>query len=274
MKKILIVDDIQENIQIIISIFEKNNPEFELFQAPSGLMAFKIAKKIIPDIIITDWDMPQMSGIELIKALKQEKELKDIPIIMSTGVMTTVEHLQEALSAGAVDYIKKPIDEIELVARTFSALNLSEYNKKLISKKNKELIENTLFLVKNNEFNQKLAMTLKELSESTTSKKASNLINDIVSQLNQKIKTDSWERFELSFNSVNDKFYQNLLNDFPNLTQTESKLCAFLKLGLSSKDISAIMYISPDSVKVARYRLRKKLALSKDDNLQAFLSKY
>jgi len=122
-KKILIVDDILENIQIIISVFEKNNPEFELFQAPNGYLALNIAKKVIPDIIITDWDMPEMNGIDLITKLKQETKLKDIPVIMATGVMTSVEYLQMALSAGAVDYIKKPIDEVELVARSLSALN-------------------------------------------------------------------------------------------------------------------------------------------------------
>ena len=275
-KKILIVDDILENIQIIISVFEKNNPEFELFQAPNGYLALNIAKKVIPDIIITDWDMPEMNGIDLITKLKQETKLKDIPVIMATGVMTSVEYLQMALSAGAVDYIKKPIDEVELVARTLSALNLSEYNKRILEQKNQELIENTLFLIRNNKFNVQISEKLKELSNnlSKNDKQAFKIIKEISAKISTKIKTDSWKRFDVTFNAVYDDFYKNLHTDFPDLTASEVKLSTFLKLGLNTKDISSILYITPQSVKVSRSRLRKKLGISQDVNLQAFLSKY
>ena len=58
---------------------------------------------------------------------------------------------------GIVDYIRKPVDEVELVARTRSALNLAEYNKKLLEQKNRELVENTLFLMRNNKFNVQIS---------------------------------------------------------------------------------------------------------------------
>ncbi len=275
-KKILIVDDLVENIQIIISIFEKYEPNYILYQATDGKLALMIAKKTKPDIIISDWDMPNMDGVELIKQLKKDKDLKGIPVIMATGVMTSVKHLQTALEAGATDYIRKPVDEVELVARTRSALSIAEYNNKILEQKNKELIENTLFLIRNNKFNLQITENLNKIANliSQEKKEAIKMLAEITNQINQKIKTDSWKRFEMAFNDVHDDFYKNLLNEFEYLTSAEIKLSAFLKLGLSTKDIAAILFITPESVKVSRSRLRKKLDLNTDVNLQTFLSKY
>ncbi|MEN8120317.1 MAG: response regulator [Bacteroidota bacterium] len=275
-KKILIVDDLVENIQIIILIFEKYELNYVLYQATDGELAFLIARKTKPDIIISDWDMPNMNGVDLIKKLKKDKDLKGIPVIMATGVMTTVKHLQTALEAGAADYIRKPVDEVELVARTRSALNLAENNKKLLEQKNQELVENTLFLMRNNEFNVQITRNLKELSDKIDPKNniALDMVEEISTSIDEKIKTDSWKRFEIAFNDVHDEFYKNLLDEFADLTSAEIKLSAFLKLGLNTKDIASILYITPESVKVSRSRLRKKLRLDANESLQAFFSKY
>ena len=275
-KKILIVDDLVENIQIIISIFEKQEPNYTLFQATDGELAFIIAKRIKLDLIISDWDMPNVDGIELLKLLKKDKDTKDIPVIMATGIMTTVEHLQMALDSGATDYIRKPIDDVELVARTRSALTLSYYNKKTLERKNQELIENTLYLIRNNKFNIQISKKLKILQKefNTKNKTIVDLIDEISKDIEDKIKTDSWKRFEITFSAVYDDFHKNLFKDFPNLSATEIKISTFLKLGLNSKDIASILFITPQSVKVSRSRLRKKLGISSDVNLQIFLSKY
>lgn len=275
-KKILIVDDLVENIQIIISTFEKYEKDYVLYQATDGELAFMIAKKTKPDLIISDWDMPNMNGIELIKRLKKDKDLKGVPVIMATGVMTTVKHLQTALEAGAADYIRKPVDEVELVARTRSALNLAEYNKKILEQKNKELIENTLFLIRNNKFNVQITEKLNEIANeiSSDNKIAHKMLSEITKDIDKKIKTDGWKRFEMAFNDVHEDFYKSLLDEFANLTSAEIKLSAFLKLGLNTKDIASVLFITPESVKVSRSRLRKKLGLSADVNLQTFISKY
>ncbi|MBN2891586.1 MAG: response regulator [Bacteroidales bacterium] len=273
-KKILVVDDIIDNIQIIVEIFAEYSPEYTVYQANNSKLAYEISLKTKPDLIITDWHMPEMSGIELLKKLNSNPETKSIPVIMATGVMTTVENLKTALDAGAVDYIRKPIDKVELVARTKSTLNLADFNKRIIEQKDQELVENTLLLIKNNEFNLQITKKLQNLHNLSSSKNNKFLIQDIINDIDQKIKSDSWQRFDMSFNAVYEEFYKNILEDFPDLTSTELKLSAFLKLGLNSKDIASIMYINPDSVKVSRSRLRKKLNLDSDVNLQIFLSKY
>ncbi len=127
--KILIVDDEFTHLETIIDIVEDAGCNYDIFSAINGKTALEIAKKEIPDIIITDWEMPEMNGIELIKHLKNTPQTADIPVIMCTGIMTTSEHLESALHVGAVDYIRKPIDKIELLARTRANLHLAEkYN--------------------------------------------------------------------------------------------------------------------------------------------------
>lgn len=137
-KYILVVDDEPENLKTIVDIFVESELPFKVIVSPNGKIALNLIEKKKPDIIITDWEMPVMNGIELIKELKNDPSKADIPIIMCTGAMTTSENLETALKAGAYDYIRKPIDRTELVARTNSMLKLSEVKNQL-KEKNKEL---------------------------------------------------------------------------------------------------------------------------------------
>ncbi len=149
---ILIVDDEQTYLDTIAETLKEK--DFKIVQAFNGKMGLMLAKKFMPDIIIVDWEMPEMNGIEMIHELKKEEVTKDIPIIMCTGIMTSSKNLDTALQAGAVDYIRKPVEPIELTARINSALNMAsafkeiknrneqiELQKLNIEQKNKELIE-------------------------------------------------------------------------------------------------------------------------------------
>ena len=99
-------------------------------------------------------------------------------------------------------------------------------------------------------------------------------VSDIIKEMDANMSKESWEEFEFRFNDVHNEFYDNLIKDFPDLTPNELKLCAFLKLNMTSKDIATITYQTNHSITVARHRLRIKLGLERDDNLISFLSKY
>lgn len=131
MPKILIVDDEMVHLDAIIDIIEDEGYNCEVFSALNGKKALEIATKEMPDLIISDWEMPEMNGIELIKHLKSETKTADIPVIMCTGIMTTSENLETALNIGAVDYVRKPIDKIELIARIKANLHLAEKYKEV-----------------------------------------------------------------------------------------------------------------------------------------------
>ncbi len=123
---ILIVDDEPDNLQAIADVFRRSNLNYRILRSPDGAIALKMARLKQPDLIITDWEMPVMDGITLIKQLRAMAETRHTPVIMCTGVMVKSENLQTALEAGASDYIRKPVDPIELIARTNSMLKLGE----------------------------------------------------------------------------------------------------------------------------------------------------
>lgn len=271
--KILIVDDLVENIQTITRFLEESHPEYRLYQATSGRSAIELAETILYDLIITDWDMPGISGIDLIQTLKANPKTMHIPIILVTGVMLNSQDLDTALSAGAYDYIRKPIDPVELSARTNSALMFTSCHLKEIEKKNLELVEKTLILIKNNEFNIEMTKKLNTLIEIyDDNPEAKTLIHNLTDEIDQKIKEDSWQSFEVAFQNVHAEFSKNLISHVPDLTPGELRHCILIKLGLNIKDTASLLYQSPDSLKVARSRLRKKLQISNDIPFSNFLS--
>lgn len=273
--KILVVDDSIESLQVIVNFIQRSNPDYTIYQSKSSIEAVKIAQKTLPDLIITDWDMPEMDGIELISVLKADEKTKDIPIIMATGVMITSDNLKLALEAGAFDYIRKPVDPIELTARIHSAITIRQYHQENLQKKNRELAENALYLVKNNEFILEIKKKLDDFSDYVHLKdEAKVILAHIKEDIDEKIKSDSWERFNLAFQAVHPHFYSNLLSGFQSLTPNDLKLCAFIRMGMSSKNIASVLYISPDSIKVARSRLRKKMKLDQSQNLESFLAAF
>ena len=272
-KKILILDDQINYLDTIFTIFKENNCEYEILKTTKPQTALMIAEEEKPDLIITDWEMPDISGIELIKCLKAKGDTCDIPVIMSTGVMTNPEHLETALMAGANDYIRKPIDPVELIARTQSILKITDYQKQLLEQKNKELVENSMYLVQNNEFILKMVGNIEEIMDHISDKpEALELSEKVLDTINNKVREDSWQRFEIYFQRVYADFQKNLTRQFPNLTKTELRLATFLRLGMSSKDIAAATFQTLDSIKVGRSRLRKKIKLEQSVDLTTFLS--
>lgn len=271
--KILIVDDLIESLKVIVLHLQRSNPEYTLYQSNSSTKAIEIAKKMLPDLIITDWDMPEINGIEFMKTLKSLELTKDIPFVVASGVMITSENLKIALEAGAVDFLRKPIDPIELQARINSALLISKYHKESIAQKNHELMEITLNLTKNNEFN----IDIKNMLQHTLDNEKGLLeiktdVGKIIDLLDDKIRTSGWEQFNIAFHNVKPNFNKNLLSKFSDLTPSEIKLCGLISLGMSIKDISSLLNQNPDSIKVSRSRLRKKLNLDTEQNLESFLA--
>ncbi|HBF36334.1 MAG TPA: diguanylate cyclase response regulator, partial [Firmicutes bacterium] len=123
MKKVFVVDDNKKNIRLLQEILEDNS--FEVYPFESGLSVVDKAKEIKPDIILLDIMMPEMDGFVVCQNLKREPETKDIPVIMVTAKAEGAD-VKKALENGAFDYIKKPIDEVETLARIQAALHFKE----------------------------------------------------------------------------------------------------------------------------------------------------
>ncbi len=129
MKKILVVDDLPENVFMLQDRLEHEG--YEVITAYDGETGMEKANSELPDLILLDVMMPGITGFEVCKALVNDPKTRNIPIILVTAKVGA-EDTKEGLEAGAFDYIKKPFNRIELLARVNSALKLSEAQKLLI----------------------------------------------------------------------------------------------------------------------------------------------
>jgi DNA-binding response OmpR family regulator len=129
MKRILVIDDLPENVFILQDRLEHEG--YEVLTAYDGKSGIEKAKSELPDLILLDIMMPDINGLEVCKTLVNFEQTSRIPIILVTA-KTGAEDTKEGLDAGAYDYIKKPFNKIELLARVQSALKLSEANKVLV----------------------------------------------------------------------------------------------------------------------------------------------
>ena len=145
---------------------------------------------------------------------------------------------------------------------------MSIENEKLsqdIDGKNRELAISTMSMIKKNQFLSKIKSDLKEAESSS---KISSVIKVIDRHLNNQ---DDWKFFEEAFNNADKDFLKKVKNYHPSLTNNDLRLCAYLRLNLSSKDIAPLLNISLSSVEIKRYRLRKKMNLSRNEGLTEHL---
>lgn len=118
--KILIVDDISINVKILENIMQEEG--YETLCALSVQEALDIMKETMPQVILSDFSMPGIDGVEFCRLLKNNPRTRDIPFIFIT-VVDSGEEKREAFMAGAVDFIRKPIEPIEVVMRVRNQLN-------------------------------------------------------------------------------------------------------------------------------------------------------
>ena len=139
--------------------------------------------------------------------------------------------------------------------------------------KNRELLTNALVLTKQIEDKKKLLDKLQMLIGKLAPEEKKEL-QDILSELSATDSSLNWDEFQKRFENVHQDFYENLTHAYPGLSPAELKLAAFIKLGLSSKEISALTNNTVSSTEVARSRLRKKIKLQASENLSSYLSKF
>lgn len=137
MKKplVLIVDDIPQNIQVLISILRKE--DIDIIFASSGQQALTLLQTTLPDLILLDIMMPDIDGFDVCTQLKQNESTKDIPVIFLTA-KSLIEDIAKGFEVGGVDYIKKPFHSVELLARIHTHLELKQSRDKIIQT-NREL---------------------------------------------------------------------------------------------------------------------------------------
>ena len=158
----------------------------------------------------------------------------------------------------------------ELFEAELKAKQLQEEQLRLeLDFKNRELTTYTLNLIQKNEVLEELRAAIEDQQD----KANAHSLNGILQKLKYSSHLDKeWEGFKHYFEQVHTGFFEALLKKYPYLSASELKLCALLKLNLETKEMASLLGISPESAKVSRSRLRKKLNLESDQNLAIFMA--
>ncbi|MDD3908170.1 MAG: response regulator [Bacteroidales bacterium] len=296
MRKILIVDDEAESTDVIKTYLDAS--KYEVLGITNPFDTVKTILEFLPDLLILDWIMPLKDGIDVLKEIKSIPETREIPVIISTGLRTNSDDLRSALEAGAADFLRKPVDEIELQARIESILKTVDLHRKslkmkqLIHDKEKELLESRYSFLQNELTKREKEMIVAAVEIFQSKKMLTALrseifaeeidscedfkshLTKILDRYDNESNCFNWQLFEKRFIEVNNDFYSRLKQDFPNITTGELRICALQKIGMSIKEISILNYSNYEAVRKAVYRIRKKMDLDENTNLSIFLQGY
>ncbi|MGB5821274.1 MAG: triple tyrosine motif-containing protein [Saonia sp.] len=160
---------------------------------------------------------------------------------------------------------KKKLKRKKLKAQKKVAQIKNEKLRQEIESKNRELAVSTMSIIRKNEFLNRIKGQLNEASNDTQIK---SVIRTIDRDINN---SDDWKFFEEAFNNADKDFLKKVKGLHSNLTPNDLRLCAYLRLNLSSKEIAPLLNISVRSVEVKRYRLRKKMELPHEDSLTSYI---
>ena len=203
---------------------------------------------------------------ELAQAEKEKKNFIIISLLILISAGSVLLYLLQRVRSKN-NYLQK--NSLELSNRNLALEN--ETLEQQLEFRSKELTTNVMYLMKKNELLNDVSTRLIELKKNLK-KENTQPVQKIIFDINTVKDSDTWEEFELRFQQVYNDFYDRLLERFPDLSINDKKLCAFLRLDLSSKEISTITGQTLNSLNVARTRLRKKMGLQTDDNLSSYLS--
>ena len=219
----------------------------------------------------------EISRLNSIRKTNQVITIAEIIVVVLLAVLGLVIFSRQRLKIK--DQRVLAAQKESIFAAQHELMNLELKNKQLqeetlkqqLELKSKELSNHTLNLIKNNQLLESLRNTLQEMVKEDKRDQKKQM-QQIIHQINQSFNHEQhWKEFTAAFEQVHQRFFEDLKKHSNELTSADMRLIALLKINLDSKDISTLLGISMDSLRVSRYRLRKKLSLSQGDNLSAFI---
>jgi ligand-binding sensor domain-containing protein/DNA-binding CsgD family transcriptional regulator len=176
--------------------------------------------------------------------------------------------IQEKFQAEQEERLKKEADVLE---KQILALQTEKLQDELATK-GRELSNSAMSLVYKNELLQNLSGVIAKLKDDHGNRLAEEQIKKIQKVINDGLNDEKdWDLFEHSFNEAHESFFRKLKVKHPALVPNDLKLCAYLRMNMSSKEIASLLNITLRGVEIRRYRLRKKLQVEHDKNLTEFL---
>lgn len=285
MHQIIVTDDEPSVLKFIMKTLKESDTDYLLRASTSSEQTLRILEKVRPDLMITDWQMPGLSGIELIRIVRERYSLQELPIIIISGVMISSVNASEGLQVLATDFLRKPIGSEELLARVSNALMMKEMYEEI----KRSNAENLLLKEEQKKyFEELLAEKEKQLKQLGRSIRQKHLLldqfrrkfeefNSILTQEPDDISglafiapEQEWASFRMELESLQPGFFDKIQRFDP--TANERRIMAYIRVGLSSKEVASLMGVSMEAAKKARQRLRKKLNAEDDRELEKILT--
>lgn len=294
-KIILLVNEQQETSDLITKCLSESGADYEMIHVSDASLVSEVLDTVNPDLIISDWQVRDMSGLDLVRKLKAAAETRELPVLVFGAGDASYSELGSVLSAGAIDCIQKTMDQNDLKVRIAAVLrqmdllrNFKEREERI--RKEREQLSQTL---------EKLKMRVDtEQRESTTrlellihsmgvKDKLLDRIHDLRPYLNAEGKTKltyiakqlKWElseekqfNLEQRFDEKNYDLYTLLEKECSELTKNEKRLCAYFNANHSATEIARITHKSSNSINVAFARIRTKLNISTNKELKVYLA--
>jgi len=210
MKKILVINDIMDNLIAIKEPLEDLIPDCLVLTAQTGKEGLKIAKEEQPDTILTDIHMPEMDGFEVCRKLKEDEVTRNIPVMIFTGSTTDAESRIQCLEAGADVFLTKPIDTDELTAQIHVMFRIKEAEDKLRAEKEHldEAVQKRTIELKESE--EALMLVIENISFAVF---AHNLDGKFILVNKTSTKYTGYTKKELSSMTVDDIDHQSITRD-------------------------------------------------------------
>ena len=178
------------------------------------------------------------------------------------------EKITKKLQTEKEEFLKK---EAEATEKQIIKIQTEKLQAELASK-NRELANSAMSLVYKNELLQKLSEEMTKLKDENGKKLSEDQLRKIQKVIDEGMNDErDWNLFENSFNEAHESFFKKLKANHPDLVPNDLKLCAYLHMNMSSKEMASLLNISLRGVEIRRYRLRKKLEVPHDKNLTEFL---
>jgi tetratricopeptide (TPR) repeat protein len=238
-------------------------------------LRYRMMQDSVEDLVFTEQNALQLTAFQAKYEVDQERQRaelleKDKRIQRKTLIILSVSFSAAILFLAMLLVIfrlrsKTAKQQQELATR--KADNLV----KELELRNKELALSVMNIIRNNE---SMIQVADMIQSSADDEDVSDKMQSVIQSLKSLEHETNWEDFEVRFTKVHQDFYKRLDEKFPDLTPNERRLCAFLKLNMTTKEIASITRQSVKSINVARTRLRKKLGIDhSDENMIAFLSR-
>ena len=241
--------------------FNRLQTEFETSKKEQEIQILKIDKKnqLLENQILKSRQTVFISIIVMILIL-----------VVIIGFMIFLKHKKDQqINLQKVIVHRK---ETELAQSELEKIRLKEEElQQSILYKSKQLSTHALHMMQKNTMLHEMQLDIKAMSIKASDEDKPNY-KRINLQINQSLRSQKdWDVFKLYFEDVNKNFYQKLNEINPELTTNDHRLCALIKLNMTSKEMASVLNVAPNSIKSSRYRLKKKLGLDVDADLEEFI---